>query len=290
MIYVNINKILHTAHGEMDLHFESEIPDRSFVTLYGPSGAGKTTILRCLAGLTSPDSGIIKSNDEIWFSGSEKINKKPGLRKTGVVFQDYALFPNMTVAENIASGAEKTKRKTKTEELLHEAGLTSLADRKPSQLSGGQKQRTALARALAREPDLLLLDEPLSALDHEMRSTLQDLILRLHRRYKMTTVLISHDMSEVFRLSDKVYTMDHGRVLKSGKPSEVFAEKGISTKFSFTGEILSIKKSGIIYIIDALIGNDIVRVAATEREIDGLNPGSRILIASKAFNPVIMKL
>lgn len=290
MFYINICKRLHTAQGEMNLSFESEIADHSLVTLCGPSGAGKTTILRCLAGLTSPDSGIIKRDESVWYSSESGINLKPGLRKTGVVFQDYALFPNMTVAENIGAAAEKSVRSTKTEELLHEVGLTALADRKPHQLSGGQKQRTALARALASEPRLLLLDEPLSALDHEMRSTMQELILRLHRQYRMTTVLISHDLSEVFRMSDMVYIMDHGRILKSGKPMEVFTEKRISAKFSFTGEILNIKKSGLIYIIDALVGNDIVRVAATEREIEGIAVGSRVLISSKAFNPLIMKL
>jgi molybdate transport system ATP-binding protein len=290
MISIDITKRLHTASGEMDLVFQAEIRKGNFATFFGPSGAGKTTLLRILAGLTAPDSGRITVEDEVWFDKSKKININPRYRRTGVVFQDYALFPNMTVAQNIGAAVPKEKRAAKTEELLNAAGLTALADRLPSQLSGGQKQRVALARALAFEPKILLLDEPLSALDHDMRSTLQDEILTLHRKYSITTILISHDLSEVFKLSDFVYAIDHGKMGRSGTPAEVFAEKGISTKFKFTGEIVHIKKSNLIYIIDALVGNDLVRVVATEKEIEGLSVGSRILIASKAFNPIIMKI
>jgi molybdate transport system ATP-binding protein len=290
MIEVNVTKCLHTAEGPMDLVFNGIIEQGEFITLFGPSGAGKTTLLRMLAGLTTPDTGTIVVNSQTWFDSTRHINLTPRQRSIGMVFQDYALFPNLTVAENIGIALTKEKRSAIVSELLEIAGLQELAVRKPDKLSGGQRQRVALARALALKPTILLLDEPLSALDLQMRLKLQDELLRLHQRYQPTTLLVSHDLSEVFRLSSRVFVLDKGEVTRSGSPTEVFSNSQLSNKFRFNGEVVHIKPSGVVNIVHVLVGQDIVQVIASEREMAVLKVGKRVLIASKAFNPLIMPL
>jgi len=290
MIEVNVTKRLHTAEGPMDLVFKGTIEQGKFITLFGPSGAGKTTLLRMVAGLATPDVGTIVVNGHPWFDSSRRLNLSPRQRSIGMVFQDYALFPNLTVAENIGIALPKEKRSAIVSELLEVADLQELAGRKPDKLSGGQRQRVALARALALKPTILLLDEPLSALDLQMRLKLQDELLRLHQRYQPTTLLVSHDLSEVFRLSSRVFVLDRGEITRSGSPTEVFSQSKISNKFRFNGEVVHIKSSGVVYIVHVLVGQDIVQVIASEREITNLKVGKRVLIASKAFNPLIMPL
>ncbi|MBB5022269.1 ABC transporter ATP-binding protein [Desulfurispira natronophila] len=290
MININVTKRLHTADGPMELEFQATVEDGQFVTLFGPSGAGKTTLLRMVAGLTTPDEGTIQVNGQTWFDSNRKTNLTPRQRSIGMVFQDYALFPHMSVAQNIGAALPRTKRQSVVRELLEVAGLLELASRKPDQLSGGQRQRVALARALALQPSLLLLDEPLSALDLQMRLKLQEELLSLHRRYQPTTLLVSHDMSEVFRLSNQVFVLELGQVVRSGSPADVFASSGISNKFRFTGEVVHIVPSGVISIVHILVGSDIVQVVATDKERESLQVGKRVLIASKAFNPLIMPL
>ncbi len=290
MIEINVTKRLHTAEGPMDLVFSADVDQGEFITLFGPSGAGKTTLLRMLAGLTTPDKGTIIVNDQRWFDSTRRVNQPPRQRSIGMVFQDYALFPHLSVAENIGLALPRQKRRTVVNELLNVAGLKELAERKPDKLSGGQRQRVALARALALKPAILLLDEPLSALDLNMRLNLQEELLRLHRRYQPTTLLVSHDLSEVFRLSRHVFVLDKGKVTRSGSPAEVFSRSQISNKFRFTGEVVHIEPSGVVGIVHVLVGQDVVQVIASEQELATLTVGKRVLIASKAFNPLIMPL
>ena len=289
MIKIDVQKRLSTAEGPIDLVFQGEVKEGEFITLFGQSGAGKTTLLRMIAGLTKPDSGRIAVAGETWFDSAKKIDRPPQKRRAGFVFQDYALFPNMSVRENIAFALPRSERAV-ADELLEMTGLAQLKDRKPDTLSGGQKQRVALARALALKPKILLLDEPLSALDHAMRGQLQEELLTLQSRYKPATLLVSHDLSEVFKLSSRVFVIDRGKVVKSGAPAHVFAGEGVSSKFRLSGEILHMEPSGLITILTVLAGGDIVKVTATESEMEGLKVGSRILIASKAFNPIITPL
>lgn len=290
MISINVTKRLHTADGPMELEFQATVEDGQFVTLFGPSGAGKTTLLRMVAGLTAPDQGTIEVNGQTWFDSNRRINLSPRQRSIGMVFQDYALFPHMSVAQNISAALPRTKRHSVVHELLEVAGLQELANRKPDQLSGGQRQRVALARALALRPSLLLLDEPLSALDLQMRLKLQEELLSLHRRYQPTTLLVSHDMSEVFRLSSRVFVLERGQVARSGSPAEVFASSGISNKFRFTGEVVHMVPSGVVSIVHILVGSDIVQVVASGQERRELQVGQRVMIASKAFNPLILPM
>jgi len=153
--------------------------------------------------------------------------------------------------------------------------LESLQNHKPQYLSGGQKQRVALARAIVRKPKILLLDEPLSALDDEMRFKLQDYIYKAHQHYELTTVMVSHSISEIFKLSNKVIVLDKGKICNEGTPNDVFSEEKISGKFKLTGEIISITKCDIIYVIQVLHGNTIAKVIATENEIKNFKIGQK---------------
>lgn len=290
MIEFKINKKLQSATGEITLNLNFKIKENTFVTLYGASGSGKTTTLQILSGLQNPDEGIIRVNNEIWFDSNSKKNLPPQKRKIGYVFQDYALFPNMTVRENLIFALEKGQNKSIVDELLRTIELVSLQNQKPNQLSGGQQQRVALARALVRKPDILLLDEPLSAIDTEMRLKLQDYLLEAHQKYNLTTILVSHDIAEIYKLSDQVIVIENGTTLKQGTPSEVFSNQSNSGKFQFIGQILKIEKENFIYIVSILIGTNIVKVIATEEEIATFSIGEKTVVSAKAFNPILIKL
>ena len=221
MIEVSIKKKLFSALGKMQLDVEFAIQEGELVTLYGPSGAGKTTVLRMLCGLSTPDEGRISVRGQPWLDSAKKINLKPQHRDIGIVFQDYALFPNLTVKENLRYALKKDQPDAIVNELLEMMELTNLHDKKPELLSGGQRQRVALARAIVRKPQILLLDEPMSALDTALRVKIQDYILRVHEQFKLTTILVSHDIMEVIRLSNRVFLMDHGKIISQGGPGDV---------------------------------------------------------------------
>jgi molybdate transport system ATP-binding protein len=290
MIEFKISKKLQSASGEMILNLDFQVKENDFVTLYGASGSGKTTTLQILSGLINPEQGFIKVNDVVWLDTNSKINLPPQKRKIGYVFQDYALFPNMSVRENLTFALEKNQDKSIVDELLQTMELVSLQHQKPNQLSGGQQQRVALARALVRQPDILFLDEPLSAIDTEMRLKLQDYLLEAHQKYNLTTILVSHDISEIYKLSDQVIVIENGTISKQGTPSEVFSTHSNSGKFQFIGEILKIEKENFIYIVSVLIGTNIVKVIAMEEEIKTLCIGEKIIVSSKAFNPILTKV
>ena len=286
MIKIDLKKKLSGAQGEFFLDVNLRIKPGEFVTLFGASGAGKTTLLRCLAGLTEPDTGTLKINGESWFSANEKLPVQQ--RRVGYMFQDYALFPNMTVRGNLEFALRKNADKKRVDELLEIMALGELQTRKPAALSGGQQQRVALARALAAEPQLLLLDEPFSALDHDTKLRLQDEVLAMQRRYGLTTVMVSHDVSEVYRLSQRVLILEQGRVTADGTPAVVFGANQAGGKFSFAGEILAIEAADVVYAVTLLVGNQIVRVIASADEARHLQAGDRVTLMSKAFNPVLV--
>jgi molybdate transport system ATP-binding protein len=221
MMVINLQRKLVGAHGELHLQFETEIKKGELVTLYGPSGAGKSSVLRMLAGLMNADQGTIQIGNETWYDHSKRIFIKPQHRSIGMVFQDHSLFPNMTVRENLAFALEKGQSNGIIDELLQITELTTLAHSRPALLSGGQKQRVALARALVRKPELLLLDEPLSALDTDLRRKLQDYILQVHQQFNLTTILVSHDLPEVIKMSPRMLVLENGRIAKEGSPKEI---------------------------------------------------------------------
>jgi len=242
MINFSLQKNLHTAAGEMQLNVSARIERGQFVSLYGASGVGKTSILRMLAGFMKPDNGFINVNNTVWFNASAKRNIEPQQRKIGFVFQDYALFPNMNVRENISFALGRNESTTIVDELLQVTGLTNLATRKIQTLSGGQQQRVALARAIANKPAILLLDEPLSAIDNEMRLYLQDTLKAIHQRYQLTTILVSHNANEIIKLSDVVIHLDQGRFQQQTTPAQFFQNGQEAAKI--TGNIVSIDEKG----------------------------------------------
>ncbi len=290
MISFNVQKELYGTKGNMQLNLKLQINQGQLVTLYGPSGAGKTSTLRILSGLMKPERGSIEVNGKLWFDAEKKINLKPQLRNIGYVFQDYALFPNMTVLQNLEFGLGKQKDRSSIKELVEIVELGDLQNRLPETLSGGQKQRVALARALVQRPDILLLDEPLSALDVKIRLKLQDYIATIHRQFQLTTILISHDIGEIHKLSDWVFVLEKGELTKQGSPTGIFVDQKISGKFKFQGEILKIEQEEVVFVVSVLIQNELVKVIADESEISGLEVGDKVIVASKAFNPVIYRI
>lgn len=290
MIKVALNKKLQGGEGEFNLEVSFELEQGDLLTITGPSGAGKTSILRMITGLMKPGKGVITVNADCWEDTGTGVSLPPNKRRVGFVFQDYALFPNMTVEQNIAFARDKKQGGPSVDELLYLMQLKNLRQRKPLTLSGGQQQRVALARALVRQPQLLLLDEPLSALDAAMRIQLQEQILKVHREFDLTTILVSHDLPEIFKMSDKVIRLNQGKIISAGTSREVYAQDYVSGKFRFTGELLEIEKEEVVYILSVLVGNNIIRVVGTPAECAGLHPGDKLLVASKAFNPLIMKI
>lgn len=289
MIEINIKKKLKFYGKEFFLNVSAKIGKNELVAIFGKSGSGKTTILRILSGIETPDEGFIKVDNIYWFEGKKRINLPPQKREIGFLFQDYALFPHMTVEENIKF-AMKEKDENFFNKIIQITQLERIKSQDIQTLSGGQKQRVALARAVARKPKILLLDEPLSALDFETRQKLQDEILNIHREFGLTTILVSHDYSEVFKMANRVLMLENGEIIKAGKPEDIFVQEKISGKFKITGEILKIEKEDMVFVLTVLTGNNILKVIATEEEAQNLKIGDKILIVSKAFNPIIIKV
>ncbi|KRF42187.1 ABC transporter ATP-binding protein [Paenibacillus sp. Soil787] len=223
MSYVQIDQAFKQYAGSTVLQEVSlTIEKGELVTLLGPSGCGKSTLLRSIAGLEVLDAGTILVN------GNNISLLSPQRRNVGMVFQSYALFPNMTVFENVAFGLKMRKmgRKEITDKVNHVIGLVHMSDKAasyPHQLSGGQQQRVALARALVTEPDILLLDEPLSALDAKIRKSLQTELRNIQRQLKMTMIFVTHDQEEAMTISDRIFIMNGGKIVQQGKPEEIYA-------------------------------------------------------------------
>ena len=282
MIKIDISKKLHGSIGLMDLNVNLDIEEGAFVALSGKSGSGKTTLLRILAGLEEAQ-GSIKVGDELWLDGKRSL--APQKRKIGYVFQDYALFPNMSVEENLLF---VTKDRALADHLLEMTELNELKNRLPNTLSGGQQQRVSVCRAMMNRPKLLLMDEPLSALDPDMRTKLQNEILTLHKEFGTTTIMVSHDPSEIYRLASRVLVLDLGKIINDGKPKEVLLKTQGSQKFSFEGELLDITKVDVIYVAIVSIGQQLVEVVVSSDEAENLKIGQSVSVSTKAFAPMIM--
>ena len=281
MIKIDINKKLHGANGEMDLNINLEIKEGEFLALTGFSGSGKTTLLRILAGLEEA-SGTINIDNNIWLN--DKFSLAPKKREIGFVFQDYALFPNFSVIDNLLY---VNKDKDLANYLLKMTELDELKNRFPQTLSGGQKQRISLCRALMNRPKILLMDEPLSALDSNMRTKLQDEILTLHKEFGTTTIMVSHDSSEIYRLANRMVVLNYGQIISDGTPKEILLKTKGSQKFSFEGELLDIVKVDVIYVAIVSIGQQLLEVVVSKDEVINLEIGQRVTLSTKAFSPTI---
>jgi len=282
MLTINISKKLYGAKGEMDLKINLSIKQGEFLALAGESGSGKTTLLRILAGLEEA-KGKIVFEDRVWQDNDFTLATQK--REIGFVFQDYALFENMSIEQNLLF---VNNDKVLAKELLEITELSSLKDRLPKTLSGGQKQRVSLCRALMNRPKLLLMDEPLSALDPTMRNKLQNEILTLHKRFETTIIMVSHDPSEIYRLASRVIVLDTGRVINEGTAKEILLKTSGSQKFAFEGEILEIIKVDVIYVAIVAIGQQLVEVVIGKQEADTLVVGQKIKVGTKSFSPRIV--
>lgn len=289
MIKIDIKLPINTAKGKKQLELNTCLKANEITAIFGESGAGKTTLLKIIAGLIKPEFGRIEVGDELWLDTQKNINLAIQKRKIGFVFQDYALFPNMSVKENISYAATS---KQKVEELLNLMNLENLAKIYPKNLSGGQAQRVALARALAREPQILLLDEPLSALDFKMRSFLQDELVKILQHFKITTLLVSHDLAEIYKLSHRILELSDGKIIKDARTNEFFTSSNLSAKLRLSATLLEIKKSDILMIFTLLLNQDIVKITLSEEEFlrtyKDIKIGDTLLLSIKAFNPIIV--
>ena len=281
MIKIDINKKLHGANGEMNLNVNLKIKQGEFVALTGLSGSGKTTFLRILAGLEETN-GTININNNLWLN--DKFCLPSQKREIGFVFQDYALFPNFSVLDNLLY---VKKDKELANYLLKITELEELKNRFPLTLSGGQKQRVSLCRALMNRPKILLMDEPLSALDSNMRTKLQNEILTLHKEFNTTTIMVSHDPSEIYRLANRVVTLNFGEIINDGTPKDILLKTKGSQKFSFEGELLDIIKVDVIKVAIISIASQLVEVVISNEEAKDLKIGQKVSVSTKAFTPNI---
>ncbi|PAF46686.1 hypothetical protein BKH46_06880 [Helicobacter sp. 12S02634-8] len=288
MIEMDFSKTLFGPQGEFVLRISLRLEEGKFFSIFGKSGAGKTTILRILAGLETPDSGRIAWGDRVYFDSSAKINLPPQQRKIGFMFQNYALFPHLSVYDNIAFAHKGDKKHI--QEVIALMELDGLCQKSINTLSGGQAQRVAMARALVSAPDMLLLDEPLSALDGQMRLKLQDELKALREHFAITAFLVSHDLGEVYRLSDSVICLENGTISQYGSPAEIFLPQHFSAKMQVSGEILLISKQPLITIVDILAQGSIIKIALSPQEADGLKVGARVGVMAKAFSPIVVPL
>lgn len=290
MIEILLQKELNAPSGKMLLDIKTDLEKGQFVTLYGKSGAGKTSTLRILAGLLKPDFGRFSIDGNVLLDSDKKIYLPPQKRKIGFVFQDYALFPNMTIFENLSFALHRNQSKKILDELIDIMEIGDLQNQKPYRLSGGQQQRVAVARALVQKPELLLLDEPLSALDEEMRNKIQKYILQVHQEFNLTTILISHDLAEVLKMSDEVLVLEEGKIIQSGNPIDVFSNEKLNGNFQVTGEIVLIEKQNSDLTLTILIGKEIAKIVVSGEDYKHLTIGDHILISSPNFSPTIKKL
>lgn len=206
---------------DLDAAFETAA---GVTSLFGPSGAGKTLLLNCIAGIDRPDSGRIMLDDAILFDGAARVNLPPQSRDCGYVFQNYALFPHMTLRENLMFAAERQKRlerHRRVNEMLERFRLTDVAGRKPHEVSGGQRQRCSIARALVVSPKLLLLDEPATGLDAPLRFELYEVLRQVRAEFQTPILMVTHDLDECFELAEEMIVLDRGRVVQTGSPRAI---------------------------------------------------------------------
>ena len=241
MLKVNIQKELK----EFDLDVDFELKSKRLGIL-GPSGCGKSMTLKSIAGIVNPDSGVISvtaDNEDVYFDSNKKINLKPQNRNVGYLFQNYALFPNMTVEENIGIGVEKENRERTVPEMIKRFHLHGLEKRYPRQLSGGQQQRVALARILAYGPDVILLDEPFSAMDTFLKEQLRLELVNSLKDFDGFSVMVTHDRDEAFQFCDELIVLDKGKIIAKGETYQIFENPG-KVQFENPGKVQVARLTG----------------------------------------------
>jgi molybdate transport system ATP-binding protein len=287
-----MNICLKKTWDKFKLDVTFQIPPGKITALFGPSGAGKSSILRLISGLEVADGGMINKGEEVWYDESKAINLLPQQRSVGFVFQDFALFPHLTVERNVVYGIKEKARLGEGKNLLLLAGLSGYEHYYPAQLSGGQKQRVALIRALARKPEILLLDEPLSALDWETRRQLQEDLKRIIKQFQVTTVYVTHDVTEVYKLADYVVVLESGRVIKQGTPEEIFMGKRLSTRIQLVGKVVGIESDPIMAAVTVIHEGQYFKTLIDTEEILRLHlvVGDDVVIGAKSSDVILFKV
>jgi len=290
MIEIAIHKSIRTPQGKIPLLIDCKINEGECVAFYGASGVGKTCLLHCIAGITQPDSGKLQVGNNIWYDSDNAIDLSPQKRNINLVFQDYVLFPNMTVRQNIEYGLSKNQNTTIVDELLKVMELTTLAHQKPKKLSGGQKQRVALARALANQPKLLLLDEAFSALDITIKTKLQDYILDYKRKNHTTIIMVSHQIEEVQRLADRAFIIEQGKIVKQGDPATIFSNENFFEDITIKGTVIDcIQIEDQYYIKVNLLDANKIHIPIHASDINTYQTGELITINGKLNSLSISK-
>jgi len=289
---LSVELLKHFPGFTLDVRWQAE---EGVVALFGPSGAGKSLTLQCLAGLTRPDGGLLRVRGRVIYDSTRGINQAVRDRRLGVVFQGYALFPHLTVEENIAYGLNqetRAARRRRTAEMLERLGLADVRGLRPAALSGGQQQRVALGRALAVDPDLLLLDEPLAALDSPLRRALRNDLQVALRGFGKTAIVVTHDLAEACQLADQIVIYDRGQVLQSGAKAEVLARPASPAVASVLG-IRNVLDGTVLEATPEFIhmkwrGHELV--AANWRESpDHPDPGARVGFFVRPENVRLMR-
>ena len=241
MIKFDIHKQFK-SHGKIvDIKLNATCDEGKIIAVYGKSGVGKSSLLRMLSGLTTPDSGVITVGKEVWYDSSKKENVKANKRSIGFLFQDYSLFPNMSVLKNILYGVEGEPDQELIDRIVEIGDLKDLLDRKPETLSGGQQQRVALARALVFEPRLVLMDEPLGALDKKLREQMQYEIKHIHEQIGITVVYVTHDQNEALTMSNRIAVFNDGKIQQISSPDILYEKPENAFVAQFIGENNQIK-------------------------------------------------
>lgn len=275
MSFLNLDHLQKSFGATRVVHdFNLSVDKGEFVSFLGPSGCGKTTVLRMVAGFETPTEG------QIVIGGQDVTRQRPNQRQIGMVFQSYALFPNLTVAENVGfglkvAGVARTERGPRVAEMLELIGLPDLGERYPWQLSGGQQQRVALARALAPRPRVLLLDEPLSALDAKIRVSLRNQIREIQQQLGITTIFVTHDQEEALSISDRIVVMHKGIADQTGTPAEIYNLPATDFVAGFVGTLNRFEAE----VVDAASGH--VRVEGTGILLERPVPEGRIILAAR---------
>jgi molybdate transport system ATP-binding protein len=282
----HLEKEVYTAGGPLLLDLQLEIGLGAFVAITGPSGSGKTTLLRLLAGLERPERGVLYFGGDTWVDTERRYYRRPQERPVGLVFQDYALFPNMTVKQNLEYALDKGAPDRILEELIEITDLQKFVNRYPAMLSGGQKQRVALARALVRKPSLLLLDEPLSALDLDMRNRLQGYILNLHQQYGLTTIIVSHNKKEMIRLARHAFQLKAGKLQLINLPAPNVP--GPEKATALLGEVLTINRQSEPPMANVLIGDNILTLPIPVEMASNIQVGKAVMVRFSASQASLM--
>ncbi len=278
MMVVDVTYSLGTKNRKQEFHFLCDIPVGQFVTIFGKSGVGKTTFLRILAGLEKPSSGSIHFQSDLWFHAEKGIDLKAHKRNIKMVFQQNTLFPNMTVRQNLEFAKSDRTDFNYKNEIVSGLDIEAFMDFYPHQLSGGQAQRVAIGQMLIGKPNCVLLDEPLTSLDQSIRIQIQEFLKATQRKYKMTVILVSHDVEETIKLSDQVLILENGAFKAQGSPFEIFGNVG-GSKSSVVGKVVRVTENSSKFItVFLLVGHQIIEQEHPISDLDQYKLGSSITL------------